>query len=179
MSFAGSGNTWVRGLLEAATGICTGAVYCDISLRGKGFAGEHTRGGQALVIKTHSSSSEWISGRSKTRVLREKSGLFGSAILLIRNPFDALVAEWNRKVANNFRERTTVLDSHTQAAGKEWFGKQKSLYNNLDGLEQEYPLVQVKSAYAAGMACRAGMAWSRNGMQQEWHACVCNLPFGN
>jgi hypothetical protein len=123
VSSAGSGNTWVRGLLEAATGICTGAVYCDISLRGKGFAGEYTRGGQALVIKTHSSASEWIDSKSRRKVLRENNGLFGSAILLIRNPFNALVAEWNRKVANNFRVRTTVLDSHTKAAGPEWFGK--------------------------------------------------------
>ena len=113
MSFAGSGNTWVRGLLEAATGICTGAVYCDISLRGKGFTGEFTRSGQALVVKTHSSLSEWVNDKSKQSVLRETSGLFGSAILLVRNPFNALVAEWNRKVANNFRDRTTVLDSHT------------------------------------------------------------------
>lgn len=74
-------------------------------------------------MKTHSSSSEWINAKSK-KVLRGNSGSFGSAILLVRNPFNALVAEWNRKVANNFRDHTTVLDSHTKAAGKEWFGKQ-------------------------------------------------------
>lgn len=110
----------MRGLLEAATGVCTGAVYCDISLRGKAFAGEHVRGGQALAVKTHSSSSEWI---GKMRFLRGNSGMFGSAILLVRNPFHALVAEWNRKVANNFRDRTQVLDSHTKAVGQEWFGR--------------------------------------------------------
>lgn len=140
MSFAGSGNTWVRGLLEAATGICTGAVYCDISLRGKGFAGEHTRGGQALVVKTHSSSSEWVSAKSKMEVLKERSGLFGSAILLVRNPFDALVAEWNRKVANNFRDRTTVLDSHTKAAGQEWFGKQASILIEVGWIQVYTPI---------------------------------------
>ena len=28
-SFPGSGNSWVRQLLESATGIYTGALYCD------------------------------------------------------------------------------------------------------------------------------------------------------
>ena len=27
VSFPGSGNTWVRGLLETATGVCTGELY--------------------------------------------------------------------------------------------------------------------------------------------------------
>ena len=40
VSFPGSGNTWVRGLLEQATGVCTGAEYCDSMLRGSGFIGE-------------------------------------------------------------------------------------------------------------------------------------------
>ena len=40
VSFPGSGNTWVRGLLEQSTGVCTGAEYCDSSLRGSGFIGE-------------------------------------------------------------------------------------------------------------------------------------------
>ena len=28
VSFPGSGNTWVRGLLEQATGVCTGRSVC-------------------------------------------------------------------------------------------------------------------------------------------------------
>ena len=126
VSFPGSGNTWVRGILEAVTGMCTGAVYCDFSLRVNGFAGEATRGGQALVVKTHSFSSEWKRS-SKTKRLRTLEGSYGSAILIVRNPFDALVAEWNRKIANKFRTRTMVLDSHTKAFGQEWFGKPQGL----------------------------------------------------
>ena len=52
-SYQGSGNTWVRGLLERATGICTGSVFCDRSLRTHGFIGENIRSGAALVTKTH------------------------------------------------------------------------------------------------------------------------------
>ena len=29
VSYTGSGNTWVRGLLEKATGICTGKLTCE------------------------------------------------------------------------------------------------------------------------------------------------------
>lgn len=40
VSFPGSGSTWVRGLLEQVTGVCTGAEYCDALLRNSGFIGE-------------------------------------------------------------------------------------------------------------------------------------------
>lgn len=40
VSFPGSGNTWVRGLLQQLTGICTGSVFCDIDLRRRGFPGD-------------------------------------------------------------------------------------------------------------------------------------------
>ena len=53
VSYPGSGNTWVRGLLERATGICTGSVYCDNWLRMHGFRGENIRSGAVLVTKTH------------------------------------------------------------------------------------------------------------------------------
>ena len=52
-SFQGSGSTWVRGLLEQATGFCTGSVYCDPWLRAGGFTGENIRSGAVLVTKTH------------------------------------------------------------------------------------------------------------------------------
>lgn len=40
ISFPGSGNTWLRHLLEQATGIYTGSIYCDRSLKAM-FPGEH------------------------------------------------------------------------------------------------------------------------------------------
>ncbi len=52
-----SGNTWVRGLLEQATGICTGAIYCDSRLVKGGFNGEHVRSGTVLAVKLHSPST--------------------------------------------------------------------------------------------------------------------------
>ena len=46
VSFSGSGNTWTRGLLQQATGYCTGSHICDIDLRRHGFPGEGVIGKQ-------------------------------------------------------------------------------------------------------------------------------------
>ena len=40
ISFPGSGSTWIRRIIEEATGVYTGAIYCDNSLKLKGFYGE-------------------------------------------------------------------------------------------------------------------------------------------
>ena len=53
VSFPGSGNTWVRYLLQQMTGILTGSVYEDGDLRRNGFKGETHRSGKVLVVKTH------------------------------------------------------------------------------------------------------------------------------
>ena len=120
VSYPGSGNTWVRGILEVATGICTGAIYCDASLRSQGFIGEGLQSGSVLVVKTHGSAAMWLGSQLRRS---KRKAYFGSAIFIVRNPLNALVAEWNRKVANKFRGRTVSLESHTKSAGKEWFGK--------------------------------------------------------
>lgn len=122
ISFPGSGNTWVRGILESITGICTGAIYCDISLRSRGFTGEFLREGSVLVVKTHETRPLWMDDWDYHR-LQPAQGRYGSAIFIVRNPLNALIAEWNRKVANNFTTKTINLDSHTEIAEKEWFGE--------------------------------------------------------
>ena len=117
-SYPGSGNTWLRGLLETATGICTGFEFCDISMRVKGFAGENIVSGAVSVVKTHG-HPRWTSKGKK-----HGSGIhFDSAVVIVRNPLHALVAEWNRRVANNFHGSTMSLTSHVKSAGKEMFGE--------------------------------------------------------
>ncbi|RXG58381.1 WSC domain-containing protein 2 [Armadillidium vulgare] len=56
-SFPGSGNTWTRYLIEAATGIFTGSVFKDNTLFKLGFLGEREKmgSGKMMVIKTHGS----------------------------------------------------------------------------------------------------------------------------
>uniref|UniRef100_A0A8C4QLS9 WSC domain containing 1b n=1 Tax=Eptatretus burgeri TaxID=7764 RepID=A0A8C4QLS9_EPTBU len=85
-SFPGAGNTWLRHLLELTTGYYTGSVYFDGALYSKGFRGEREpwANGRLLAIKTHESG------------LREMA-MFDGAILLLRNPYRSLTAEFNRR----------------------------------------------------------------------------------
>ncbi|NXH46823.1 WSCD1 protein, partial [Dicaeum eximium] len=89
-SFPGAGNTWARHLIEHATGYYTGSYYFDGALYNKGFKGEkdHWRSRRTICVKTHES------GRTEIE-------MFDSAILLIRNPYKSLMAEFNRKYAGH------------------------------------------------------------------------------
>ena len=53
-SFPGSGNTWVRYLLQQVSGFYTGSIYTDGSLQRRGFA-EYKQDQSVLVVKTHES----------------------------------------------------------------------------------------------------------------------------
>ena len=111
-SFPGSGNTWVRGLLQQVTGFCTGSLYCDASLRRHGFVGEGIATGSVLVVKTHRPSFfATRSGQSKNS--------FQLAIFIIRDPYDAIISERNRRLAYH----ADCLSNHTQTFGREYFGE--------------------------------------------------------
>ena len=100
-SCPGSGNTWVRGMLEKATGICTGSVYCDYDLRNGGYVGESIRDGSVIAIKTHLSDIHWKNGSQVVQCNEKNSTCYGSAIFVIRNPFHSLVAERHRLKAHS------------------------------------------------------------------------------
>jgi hypothetical protein len=53
VSMPGSGNTWLRYLLQQSTGIMTGSLYNEENLMYNGFPGEGLFGGPMLVIKSH------------------------------------------------------------------------------------------------------------------------------
>ena len=91
-SFPGSGNSWVRELLETATGVYTGSIYCDKSYIANGMIGEGVQTNNVLVIKTHG---------SKLQVKK--------AICIIRNPFDAIVADYSRRKAPASSRHTSEL----------------------------------------------------------------------
>ncbi|XP_056592671.1 sialate:O-sulfotransferase 1 [Triplophysa dalaica] len=103
-SFPGAGNTWLRHLIESATGFYTGSYYFDGSLYNKGFKGEkdHWQSGRVLCVKTHESGQREIE-------------MFDSAILLMRNPYRSLMAEFNRKCAGHLGYAS---DAHWRS--KEW-----------------------------------------------------------
>ncbi|XP_052766850.1 WSCD family member GA21586-like [Mya arenaria] len=78
LSFPGSGNTWTRHLIQQMTGIGTSSVYCDSGLRSKGFPFECNRElGKTIVVKAHDTKD----------LVR-----FQKIILLVRNPYDALLS---------------------------------------------------------------------------------------
>ena len=81
---SGSGNTWLRYLLQQASGILTGSVYKDYALLKNGFPAESIANGSVSVVKTHEFGLE---SRNK----------FDRVILLVRDPFSSLKAEFNRR----------------------------------------------------------------------------------
>ena len=55
-SYPGSGNTWVRYLIQHISGYITGSVYNDHNLKKMGFPGEGETNGKVIAIKTHQNS---------------------------------------------------------------------------------------------------------------------------
>ena len=124
VSVPGSGNTWVRGLLEKATGVCTGSIYCDVPLRKKGFVGEHVSNDNVLVVKTHTSDYQWKGAPIEKR--NHEDALYGAAILLLRNPLDTFVTERHRlKTLSKLKKARPSHNgdlSHINEVGREEFG---------------------------------------------------------
>lgn len=92
-SYPRSGNTWLRGMVEQATGRSSGSIYHDETLR---------RGSEGIVIKTHR-----LDGHRYTR-----------AIHLVRNPMDAIYSHfrWKREVA----KVSVEWDEHVEHSIEEW-----------------------------------------------------------
>ena len=56
ISYPISGNTWLRYLIQKATGKITGSFYYSRILNENGFPGEYIYNGSAIVVKSHLSS---------------------------------------------------------------------------------------------------------------------------
>ena len=137
VSLPGSGNTWVRGLLEEATGYCTGSMWCDPVLRAKQFCAEGIRS-NTLVVKNHDPNIRWLKEKLAVNSSNLTKPAFSSAIFIHRDPYEATIAEWNRalgyKVYNatkhnftvtgiGYYNTTAVKEQHTVSFGKEAFGR--------------------------------------------------------
>ena len=75
-SYPGSGNTWVRMILEELTGVFTGSIYCDTNLLFSGLFGAFVVSNRVLVAKTHQSSLKGARG----------------VIVIVRNPYHAIIS---------------------------------------------------------------------------------------
>lgn len=115
-TFPGSGNTWSRLLIEYATGIYTGSVYNDGTLL-KPLPGEFTCNWQVSVVKAHPHTHpaiEFINGHFNSDENKCKRGgipRFERAVLLLRDPFDSIWSEFQRR----------VTQSHVQGIPKDTF----------------------------------------------------------
>ena len=112
VSLPGSGNTWLRGLLERATGVCTGSLFCDKTLRAGGMCGEGVREG-VLTVKTHDTRLQWTNVPYRNGTWSDARPFFDAAVVLVRSPFRALIAEWNRQKAYRF-SNTQTGSSHVK-----------------------------------------------------------------
>ena len=108
LSFPGSGNSWVRQLLETTTGIYTGTYKdCDISYIANGMIGEGVYTDNVIAVKIHfvtKGEVPWFHGHD--------------VIYVVRNPFNAILAEWKR-ITSFLRNKT----SETHLSNSATFGK--------------------------------------------------------
>ncbi|XP_077996520.1 sialate:O-sulfotransferase 2-like [Glandiceps talaboti] len=113
-SFPGSGNTWLRHLIEKYTGIYTGSYYSDGSLYSRGFKGELRpwEEGTTIVVKTHETETAHIQH-------------FNAVILLIRNPFDAIISERHRQQGGGHRNYA----NKEAFVGEDWRGMVRDYTN--------------------------------------------------
>lgn len=109
VSLPGSGNTWTRLLLEQATGIFTGSIFCDQDLRSSGFFGEQIISSNVLAVKTH------YPGIGNPTFNHFNPAHVDGTIFIMRNPLDSIVAERKRQVLS--------VNKHTGDVGLQYFGK--------------------------------------------------------
>ena len=73
-------------IYENISGIYTGSIYHDSKLRANGFPGEGKRDNSVVATKSHRVGRPMVFLRQLKR-----------AIVLIRNPYESMMAEFNRK----------------------------------------------------------------------------------
>jgi len=106
LSFPGSGNSWVRQLIETTTGIYTGTYRgCDDSYIFNGMIGEGVYTDNVIAVKVH-----YVPGSRKLSWLQKHDRIY-----VVRNPFDAILSEWNRR---NSAQHLTAHVSTYAAFGK-------------------------------------------------------------
>eukprot|EP00092_Neocalanus_flemingeri_P000926 GFUD01000984.1.p1 GENE.GFUD01000984.1~~GFUD01000984.1.p1 ORF type:complete len:506 (-),score=105.02 GFUD01000984.1:121-1638(-) len=118
-SYPSSGNTWLRYLIEGITGHYTGSMYNDISLRKKGLYGEGvpSNSGVVVTIKTHGHTTEKGAHIPRPNQIdyNHHAEVNHSAILLIRNPFNAIIGHRNLDQGGH-----TGLAKEDQFVGPGW-----------------------------------------------------------
>ena len=115
VSHPGSGNSWVRQLLEATTGIYTGSDrLCDLDYIKIGMIGEGIVSDNVVAVKFHQGPlpTNWH---------------FRKIIYILRNPYDAIVAEYKRRITagkiKNSYDATLTHNPHVSELSINKFGE--------------------------------------------------------
>ncbi|KAJ8601144.1 hypothetical protein CTAYLR_008494 [Chrysophaeum taylorii] len=98
-SFPGSGNTWMRLLLEYGSGVLSGSIYDDASLMRPLPAEGNRHGPSVVAIKAHVAPRQYFAMTGATKV-----------ILLTRHPFNAIFAEFQRRIGE--LRKSTISNAH-------------------------------------------------------------------
>jgi hypothetical protein len=124
-TFPGSGSGWVRLLIEHATGYLSGSVYGDLSLL-EHFPGEYMCSKEVALIKAHPTTHDYrelergfFNHRCKT------INRFDKAVMIVRNPYDAIWSDHNRKITRSHVGKILEKDFKK----KEWVINAKRLAN--------------------------------------------------
>ncbi|KAK3851335.1 hypothetical protein Pcinc_042009 [Petrolisthes cinctipes] len=95
-SFPSSGNTWIRYLIEGATGVFTGSLYDDNSLIRKGMYGEGIPydSGMTVLQKTHGfTTKDGVTLPHSQQIEKNHmKELNNRGVIVIRNPFKAIIS---------------------------------------------------------------------------------------
>lgn len=147
-TFPGSGNTWGRLLIEHATGIYSGSVYNDRSLL-EALPGEFSCDWRVSVVKVHPHTHPFGPLRDGTfhsddnKCKRGNIQKFRRAVLLIRNPFDAIWSEFQRRVTQSHVEgilKHTFQWSRWQANAAQLSHEFNTMWEeHYAGIEKAYP----------------------------------------
>ena len=99
----GSGNTWCRLLIEYSTGVLSGSVYNDPTLKTL-FPGEFLCNTRESVIKVHPHTHPWQRMNKSTYLMSDlnkcKEGhvrIMKKSIHLVRDPYSAIFSEYQRR----------------------------------------------------------------------------------
>jgi hypothetical protein len=99
-TFPGSGSGWVRLLIEHATGYYSGSVYGDESLL-QALPGEYACSPEVVIIKAHPTTHTFRDFEQGGYNHRCTINHVEKAIMVIRNPFDAIWSDHNRKITRS------------------------------------------------------------------------------
>ena len=97
------------------------------------------KSGKVLVVKTHSLMPKWKDANNSKANLND--ACYGSAVFILRNPFNATIADWNRRSAQNIlgkHNSSIAKDRHTYSVPQKLFRK---LYDIPGGCQTAYLLL--------------------------------------